>query len=238
MHPGNWTSGAASAATSRAWTHSSSPTPSRDEVPRSPPWPRSPATTSQLRGAQRSIQITRNNADTAASSLKLTQDRATGGLTTDLDVANAAAQLASTQSQIPTLETQLAQLTNAIALLLGEPPRSLQAELATPKPVPPVPKRVPVGFPSELARRRPDIRQAEANLHAATATIGVAVGDFYPRVTLSGSLAIQAVNASSLGDWAAPHLWRRAPASPFRSSRVAASSAPWSSARRRSRKQP
>ena len=157
----------------------------------------------QLRGAQRSIQITKSNAATAASSLKLTQERAAGGLTTDLDVANAAAQLASTQAQIPTLEIQLSQFTNAIALLLGEPPHSLQAELATPKPVPPVPRHVPIGFPSELARRRPDIRQAEALLHAATATIGVAIGDFYPRVTLSGSLAIQAVNASDLGNWAA-----------------------------------
>ena len=157
----------------------------------------------QLRGAQRAIQINRDNTDTAQRSLKLTQDRAAGGLTTDLDVANAAAQLASTQAQLPNLQTQLSQLTNAIALLLGEAPHSLEAELTTPKPVPPVPKRVPVGFPSELARRRPDIRQAEAQLHAATATIGVAIGDFYPRVTLSGSLAIQAVNASDLGNWAA-----------------------------------
>ena len=156
----------------------------------------------QLRGTQRSIQITQNNADTDQQSLKLTQDRAAGGLTTDLDVANAAAQLATTQSQLPSLQTQLASLTNAIALLLGEQPHSLEAELATPEPVPPVPPRVPIGLPSELARRRPDIRQAEANLHAATAAIGVAVGDFYPKITLSGSVAIQAVDASKLGDWA------------------------------------
>ena len=157
----------------------------------------------QLRGVQRSIQITQSNADTARSSLKLTQDRAAGGLTTDLDVANAAAQLASTQAQLPNLQTQAAQLTNAIALLLGEQPHSLEAELVATKPLPAVPPRVPVGFPSEIARRRPDIRQAEAQLHAATATIGVAIGDFYPRVTLSGSASIQAVNASDLGNWAA-----------------------------------
>ncbi len=157
----------------------------------------------QLRGVQRSIQINKDNADTAQRSLGLTRDRAAGGLTTELDVANAAAQLAATLAQLPALQTQQAQLTNAIALLLGEPPHSVEAELVTPRPVPPVPARVPVGFPSELARRRPDIRQAEAQLHAATATVGVAIGDFYPRVTLSGSLAIQAVNASDLGNWAA-----------------------------------
>ena len=71
---------------------------------------------------------------------------------------------------------------NAISLLLGQPPNALQAELIAPKPVPPMPPRIPVGLPSELARRRPDIRQAEAQLHAATASIGVAVANFYPSV--------------------------------------------------------
>ena len=65
-------------------------------------------------------------------------------------------------------------------------PNALQAELVTPKPVPPVPPRIPVGIPSEIARRRPDIRQAEAQLHATTADIGVAVANFYPSVTLTG----------------------------------------------------
>ena len=59
--------------------------------------------------------------------------------------------------------------------------------------VPPVPPKVPVGLPSELARRRPDIRQAEAQLHAATADIGVAVAAFYPSVTLSGSVGLQSL---------------------------------------------
>ena len=82
---------------------------------------------------------------------------------------------------------------NALSLLLGQPPNALRAELAEPKPVPPVPPRVPVGLPSDLARRRPDIRQAEAQLHAATANIGVAVASFYPSVTLSASLGLQAL---------------------------------------------
>ena len=93
-------------------------------------------------------------------------------------------------------------MSNAIALLLAEPPQALAAELDLPRAIPPVPPRVPVGLPSELARRRPDLRQAEANLHAATANVGVATADFYPRFTLSGSIAIQATQFASLGSWA------------------------------------
>ncbi len=165
----------------------------------------------QLRGAQRSLEITRRNLQTAQESLKLTQERAAGGLTTDLDVANAAAQVANTASLIPSQEAQQDQLINAIALLLGQPPQSLRAELVTPHPIPPVPPRVPVGLPSELARRRPDIRQAEAQLHAATADVGVAVADFYPRVTLSGSVAIQATQFKDLGSWAQANTWSFGP---------------------------
>ena len=147
----------------------------------------------QLRGTQALLQIARDNVKTSQQSLQLTQQRAAGGVTTDLDVANAAAQLRTTAAEIPRLEQQEAQEVNAISLVLGLPPNALQNELIVPKPVPPIPPRVPVGLPSELARRRPDIRQAEANLHAATADIGVAVANFYPSVTLNGSLGLQAI---------------------------------------------
>ena len=157
----------------------------------------------QLRGVQRQMEITQQNLDASQESLRLTQERAAGGLTTDLDVAQAASLVATTAAQLPGLQTQQTQLVNAIALLLGQAPNTMTAELATAKPIPPVPPRVPVGLPSELARRRPDIRRAEAQLHAATATVGVATADFYPRVTLSGSAAIQAINASDLANWAA-----------------------------------
>jgi NodT family efflux transporter outer membrane factor (OMF) lipoprotein len=155
----------------------------------------------QLRGIQRNIQIARDNLDTATQSLHITQDRAAGGLTTDLDVANARAQVATTAAQLPNLQQQEAQMINALSLLLGQPPNSLTAELQTPKPIPPIPPTVPVGIPSELARRRPDIRQAEAQLHAATAEIGVAVADFYPKISLSGSAGLQALLAKNLGNW-------------------------------------
>jgi NodT family efflux transporter outer membrane factor (OMF) lipoprotein len=147
----------------------------------------------QLRGVQALLRIARDNVKTAQQSLQLTQQRAAGGVTTDLDVANAAAQLRTTAAEIPRLEQQESEFINAISLLLGQPPNALQAELIEPKPVPPLPPTIPVGLPSELARRRPDIRQAEAQLHAATADIGVAVANFYPSVKLSGSLGLQAI---------------------------------------------
>ncbi|HEY2133501.1 MAG TPA: efflux transporter outer membrane subunit [Acetobacteraceae bacterium] len=156
----------------------------------------------QLRGLQLKLEYTRENLDSARQSLALTQQRAAGGVSTDLDVANAAAQVAVNQAQIPTLEQQRAESMNAIAMLLGREPRALEVELAAPKPIPPVPPVVPVGLPSELARRRPDIRRAEALLHSATADVGVAVADFFPRVTLSGSAELQAIQLHTLANWA------------------------------------
>jgi NodT family efflux transporter outer membrane factor (OMF) lipoprotein len=147
----------------------------------------------QLRGTQAQLAIARENVHTAQQSLNLTQQRAAGGVTTDLDVANASAQLRTTLAEIPRLEQQEAQGINALSLLLGQPPNALRADLATAKPVPPVPPRVPVGLPSELARRRPDIRQAEAQLHAATADIGVAEANFYPSLSLTGSFGLQSL---------------------------------------------
>ena len=157
----------------------------------------------RLRGVQRKLQITRQNLESSRQSLQLTQARAAGGLTTDLDVANAAAQVATIQAEIPGLEQQQSEFGNALGLLLGEAPQALTVELAAPRAVPPVPPRVPVGVPSELARRRPDIRRAEAVLHAATAGIGVATADFYPRITLGGNGMIQGLQVANLGQWAA-----------------------------------
>jgi NodT family efflux transporter outer membrane factor (OMF) lipoprotein len=155
----------------------------------------------QLRGIQRNIQIVRENLQTAQESLRLTQERAASGLTNELDVSNAQSQVNSVAAQIPALQQQEAQAINALSLLLGQPPRALQAELGAPKPIPPVPPRVPVGLPSDLIRRRPDIRAAEAQLHAATADIGVAVAAFFPSVSLSGSFGFQALTLAKTFNW-------------------------------------
>ncbi len=157
----------------------------------------------QLRGIQANLRITRRNLATARETVDLTRSRAASGLGTDLDISQAVAQAELTESQIPQLEQQEAQTINAIGLLLALPPRSLSEELVTEKPIPAVPPTVPVGLPSELARRRPDIRQAEAALHSAVADIGVAQAAFYPTVTLSGSAALQATQFHNLGSWSA-----------------------------------
>lgn len=157
----------------------------------------------ELRRIHRSLGIVQENLATAQESLALTEQRAASGVVNDLEVAEARVQLTNIQAQIPQLEQQAAQFVNQLGLLLDEPPRALQAELTASHPVPPVPPRVPIGLPSELTRRRPDIRQAEAQLHAATADIGVAVADFYPRITLSGSVGMQALQFKDIGSWAA-----------------------------------
>eukprot|EP01037_Dinobryon_pediforme_P010983 gene10983-11065_t len=154
-----------------------------------------------LRGVQNSLRITRENLGTARETAQLTRIRSQGGLTTDLDVASADAQVAQAESELPPLEQQEAALINAISFLLGQPPGTLQGlRVAQPPPLTPI--KVPVGLPSELARRRPDIRQSDARLHGATADIGTAEADFYPRVTLSGSFAFQALQLKDLGDFA------------------------------------
>ena len=89
---------------------------------------------------------------------------------------------------------------NALSLLLGLPPNGLRTELQTARAVPPVPPLVPIGLPAELARRRPDVREAEARLHAATAEIGVAKAAFFPTVKLSGSTGLQALQFGRVFD--------------------------------------
>lgn len=156
----------------------------------------------QLRGTQTVHSITLNNLSAARDIERVTRERKTNGLATELDVAEASAQVATENALLPQLEQQEAETINRLSFLLGEAPGALRAELQVAAAVPPTPPVVPIGLPSELARRRPDIRQAEAELHRATAEIGVAKADFYPSITLSGSASLQALQFEQLGDWA------------------------------------
>jgi NodT family efflux transporter outer membrane factor (OMF) lipoprotein len=156
-----------------------------------------------LRGTQEKLRITRENLAFARRTVQLTNERAMHGLATDLDVANSQSQAESNAADIPQEEQQEAKLINAIGVLLGEYPQALAAQLTPASAVPMAPPRVPIGLSSELARRRPDIREAEAQLHAATASIGAAKADFFPKITLSGSVAIQATQFTNLGSWGA-----------------------------------
>ena len=155
----------------------------------------------QLRQVQAELKIARENVQTSEDSLRLTQSQAQYGIATQLDAETAAAQLSSVSATLPQLEEREKAAINQLSFLVGEAPRTLEAELSTAEPIPPVPPQVPVGLPSELAERRPDIREAEAKLHAATAEIGVAEAAFYPSVTLNGSDDIQAIKFSDLANW-------------------------------------
>ena len=155
----------------------------------------------ELRSTQQGLSVVEQNLHIAQRSLELTRLQLKEGVATDLEVSEAAAQVAEIQARLAPLQQHSAQLINALSLLLAREPRALQAQLSTPANVPSYAATVPIGLPSELAERRPDIRRAQAQLHAATAAIGVAEADFYPRITLSGNMGFQALQLSDLGSW-------------------------------------
>lgn len=156
----------------------------------------------ELRGAQARLRIAKENLVTIDELLDLTRQRRAAGVTTDLDVSNAAAQASVTRAQLPAYELQITQNINQVSQLLAREPQALRSELDSAAPVPPVPPDVPIGLPAQLARRRPDIREAEFNLHAATAQTGVAVADLFPRLTLTAGGGLQSESAGNLLEWA------------------------------------
>jgi NodT family efflux transporter outer membrane factor (OMF) lipoprotein len=156
----------------------------------------------ELRGAQARLHIAKDNVTTIDELMELTRQRHAAGLTTDIDVSNASAQATATRAQLPTFELQITQNINQLSRLLGREPDALRSELDKPAQVPSVPPEVSIGLPAQLARRRPDIREAEANLHAATAQIGVAVADLFPRLTLAATGGFQSETAGNLLQWA------------------------------------
>jgi NodT family efflux transporter outer membrane factor (OMF) lipoprotein len=156
----------------------------------------------QLRGAQALLAGQQDNVRVAQQSLELTQRLQRQGLGTELDVGQAQTQLDGYAQQLPSYEKQVRQAINRLNILTGQPPGQLDPLLEAPAPLPGIPPVIGVGLPSTLARRRPDIRQAEAQLHAQTAHVGVAVASFYPDVSLTGNLGLRAVDASYLTSWA------------------------------------
>jgi NodT family efflux transporter outer membrane factor (OMF) lipoprotein len=165
----------------------------------------------QLRGAQALKVSQEENVKAAEENLALTQRRQQNGLTTELDVDQARTQLDDTRRQLPAYDGQIQQAMNALSVLIGDAPGAVDEQLREKKAVPPIPDVVDVGVPSALARRRPDIRQAEANLHAATANVGVAVASFYPDISLTGNIGMRALDASYLTNWAS-HFYTAGPA--------------------------
>jgi NodT family efflux transporter outer membrane factor (OMF) lipoprotein len=155
----------------------------------------------QLRGAQRELDIAQHNLQSQDQTLALTRSRAEGGLIPYLNVAQQEAQVASTAATIPTFETQIRQNIHHLGILLGQDPGALSAELSGDAPIPVGPTSVPPGIPSELLRRRPDVRRAERQLAAATAQIGVAPADLFPQFSVTGALGLQSGTLKQLFDY-------------------------------------
>jgi outer membrane protein, multidrug efflux system len=154
----------------------------------------------ELRGLQRQIAITNENINSQQQTVELTQTRFQAGIANDLDVARAQAQVANTRAVLPTLLNQRDAAIHRLGVLVAQPPGALRAELEIDKPMPPIPAAIPVGLPSDLLRRRPDVRRAERELAASTARIGVATSDLFPKFSLTGSLGLQSRKAGDLGD--------------------------------------
>jgi NodT family efflux transporter outer membrane factor (OMF) lipoprotein len=155
-----------------------------------------------LRVTQEKLALARQNVATARDVLLLARQTWAAGLGTDLDVENAAAQATAVEAQLPLLEREIAADSDALSQILAREPGALEGELKTVKPMPPLPAEIAIGLPGDLAHRRPDILSAEARLHAATARVGVATADLYPRLTFSADLGTQAGTFPGLADWA------------------------------------
>ncbi|WP_234731945.1 efflux transporter outer membrane subunit [Acidocella facilis] len=156
----------------------------------------------QLRAAQAALAQQQQNVQATALTLHLTQSQAAHGLAPQSDVEQARTAYLGQQAKLPTYIKQVAQDMTQIDILTGKPPGALDAQLAQATPLPTPPALIGTGVPASLARRRPDIREAEDNLHAATAQIGVAVASFYPDISLTGSVGFHALDASYLTNWA------------------------------------
>ncbi len=151
-----------------------------------------------VRTYQDRLSVAESNLQSQTETHQLTQWRHQAGLTDELAVQQARYNLENTRSQIPVLRTGLDAAMNRIAVLLGEQPGAVHAELDHAEPIPVPPLQVAVGVPADLLRRRPDVRQAERELAAQTARIGVATADLYPKLTLSGSIGLETLSLKNL----------------------------------------
>lgn len=154
---------------------------------------------SQLRSAQQRIDIAQRTMAADQDALDLAQQKFSNGLGSELDVAQARAELETVHASVPQFETMVAQNAHAIAVLLGREPGALQQELVdTAGALPPAPPSLPASLPSEVVRNRPDIRAAERTLASANAEIGVAVAQKFPSFTLTPSIGAEATTMNKL----------------------------------------
>lgn len=150
----------------------------------------------ELRGTQQRLEIARRNLKLQEEVLELTRARLQAGMATELDVTRTAALRAGMLAAIPPLETVERTAMYGLAVLLGRPPGELVVELSAFSALPHPPSEVPIGLPSDLLRRRPDVRRAERQLAAETARIGVAKSDWFPKISLTGDAGAESVSVS------------------------------------------
>jgi NodT family efflux transporter outer membrane factor (OMF) lipoprotein len=152
----------------------------------------------ELRGLQERLRVARGNADNQRETLRLVDARFDAGRGTGFDTSRVRAQLEGTLANVPALEAGVAVGMHRLAVLTGRSPDALIGELERPAPLPTLPGRLDAGTPGELLRRRPDVAAAEQRLHAATARVGVATADLFPRFTLGGLVGTQASEVGAL----------------------------------------
>ncbi len=169
----------------------------------------------QARSYERRLDVLRKNIKVQKDTLSLTRDLFSKGLASELDVQQSESLLATTQAQEPGFETGFQASAYRLAVLMGQPPGASLDELAATAPVMAEPPVVPVGLPSDLIHRRPDIQQAERQLAAATARIGVAKADLFPQFSLTGNIGLESISAS---DWftAGSRYWTVGPTAQWR----------------------
>ncbi|HKU16553.1 MAG TPA: TolC family protein [Steroidobacteraceae bacterium] len=154
----------------------------------------------ELRGAQEQLAVAQRNAENQNETLRITTARLDAGRGTQLDTSRAQAQLSATLATIPDLEASVTRSMLRLGVLTGQAPEALVPELSAVRALPTLPVTQNIGTPEQLLRRRPDIRVAERDLASATAQIGVAVGDLFPRITFLGRWGFDAVNSGDLGN--------------------------------------
>ena len=151
------------------------------------------------RSSRERIALAEHNLRAADESLQLTRQRRQRGADSDLQVERAQAQLQQQQAALPPLQAQADEARDVLALMVGREPGALDARLATDRPLPTLPARVPVDDAGALIQRRPDVRKAERELAASSAQIGQALSAYFPQVTLLGSIGAGATSVSDLG---------------------------------------
>ena len=146
---------------------------------------------------QARLQFANDNVKNQKETVGIVAARYEAELVSEIDVFQSKQNLAASEAAIPLLNASLDRTINRLAVLLGKKPGYLQDKLLQPKAIPQPPQKIPLFLPAEILRQRPDIRQAERDLAAQTARIGITVAEMYPRFSLGGTIGISKASDNS-----------------------------------------